>query len=129
VDDLVSQVDVVPTILDAVGAAPLAPSFIDGVSLLGRLRGGKAPNRPGVVVECVDDPIGLRLKTVITERYKLTHYHGYGFGELYDLAEDPGEVRNRWDDPGAARVRQQLLGTLVDHAERLERRATRFSYA
>jgi arylsulfatase A-like enzyme len=129
VDDLVSQVDVVPTILDAAGAAPLAPSIIDGVSLLDLLRGRRLAKRPAVVVECVDDPAGLRLKTVVTARYKLTHYHGHEFGELYDLEEDPGEARNRWSDPAYAGARSELLGTLVDHAERLERRATRFSYA
>lgn len=129
VHDLVSQADLVPTILDAVGAAPLSPSFVDGVSLLDLVRGGSSPKRPAVMVECVDDPTGLRLKTAITERYKLTHYHGHAFGELYDLAEDPGEVTNRWDDPAYVGVRNELLGTLVDHAERLERRATRFSYA
>ena len=37
------------------------------------------------------------LYTFVTQDRKLTCYHGYDFGELYDLEADPGEVRNLWD--------------------------------
>src|SRR4030095_11793210 len=30
-------------------------------------------------------------------------------GELYDLADDPGELVNRWADPGVRAVRSHLL--------------------
>jgi arylsulfatase A-like enzyme len=82
-----------------------------------------------VFVETVDDPRTLRLKTVVTERYKLTYYHGQSFGELYDLQDDPGELVNRWEDPGHAAVRQDLLGRIIDFAEPLEKRAVRYDYA
>ena len=31
-------------------------------------------------------------------RYKLVCYHGESYGELYDLAVDPDEFQNLWDD-------------------------------
>ena len=88
-----------------------------------------ATARDHAIVECTDDPRGLRLKTVVTEDRKLTHYHRHGFGELYDLELDPGEVVNRWNDPAYSADRQRLLALLVDHAEGLERRQTRLCYA
>jgi arylsulfatase A-like enzyme len=120
-------VDLVPTVLDAVGAE--APAGLDGTSALPLLRGEIPRLREAAIVECVDDPHGLRLKTVVTEQHKLTFYHGRPFGELYDLAADPGERVNLWDAPQYAGIRQQLLARLLDHAEPLERRARRASYA
>ena len=32
-------------------------------------------------------------------RYKTIIYHGLGFGEIYDLENDPGEFNDLWDDP------------------------------
>jgi len=28
---------------------------------------------------------------------------------LFDLEEDPGEIRNRWDDPAYAEIKARLL--------------------
>lgn len=36
-------------------------------------------------------------------------------GELYDLAEDPLQRANRWDDPSHRALRDDLLGDLDDH--------------
>lgn len=35
--------------------------------------------------------------------------------ELYDVAEDPLEQRNLWDDPSRRSLRDDLLGDLWDH--------------
>ncbi len=35
-------------------------------------------------------------------------------GELYDLADDPGEHRNLWHDPSCAARKEELLGVLRD---------------
>jgi uncharacterized sulfatase len=102
---------------------------MDGVDALPLLRGEVDSVRDAAFVEFTDDPRGLRLKTVVTHDRKLTAYHGHAFGELYDLAADPGEIRNLWDDPRYAADRCVLLGHLWDHAEGLERRTSRFCYA
>jgi hypothetical protein len=47
--------------------------------------------------------------TLITERYKMTVYRDADHGELFDLVSDPGEHRNRWDDPATRDVKAGLL--------------------
>lgn len=51
----------------------------------------------------------VHLRTLITERYKLTLYRGRPWGELFDLEQDPHELHNRFDDPAYATTRSQLL--------------------
>jgi arylsulfatase A-like enzyme len=46
---------------------------------------------------------------VRTERYKLIHfYNDIDTWELYDLQEDPTEMKNVYDDPAYAKVRKQM---------------------
>ncbi|MEI6512730.1 MAG: sulfatase-like hydrolase/transferase [bacterium] len=127
VKSLVSLADLAPTALSLTGID--VPGDMDGVDLKPLVQGQCESMHEQVFVETVDDPRTLRLKTVVTERYKLTYYHGQSFGELYDLQDDPGEIVNRWEDPGHAAVRQDLLGRIIDFAEPLEKRAVRYDYA
>lgn len=52
--------------------------------------------------------VDLDLRTVRTRRHKLTLDLRSGAGELYDLANDPHEMDNRFDDPGCAAPRREL---------------------
>ena len=81
------------------------------------------------MIECVDDPKKLRLKTYVTSNYKLTWYHGQTFGELYDLTRDPREKVNLWNDPAYDIEKSNLLGRLLEKMEPLEKRAPRDCYA
>jgi arylsulfatase A-like enzyme len=127
VQDLASQVDLVPTLLDAAGVDQ--PAGLDGISLLPTIRADQSPARDAVFIECVDDPGRLRLKTIITRGRKLTYYHGQSFGELYDLDQDPHEIINRWDDPLYSAEKHRLIARILDHLEPLEPRARRYCYA
>ena len=50
-----------------------------------------------------------------TERYKLIHfYNDVDEWELYDLQEDPNELRNRYDDPAYAAVREEMHARLKE---------------
>jgi len=113
VEDPVSTLDLGATFLDYAGV----PAAIDqhGASLRPLLeqRGASRdfalnewellPSRAGVQ---------LSLRTIRTRRYKLTVDLGSGAGELYDLADDPHEMVNRFDDPGCAAVRAELTEML-----------------
>jgi uncharacterized sulfatase len=116
----VGLVDIVPTLLEAAGVK--RPAWMEGRPLLG----GK---RDWVLTEN-DHRMGfqLSLRTLTTDRYKLTRYLGRdGVGELYDLREDPGEVRNLWDDRERWSLRSDLLALLEDSASRQVRNEARVS--
>jgi arylsulfatase A-like enzyme len=49
---------------------------------------------------------------VRSREWKLVHFLDEPFGQLFDLANDPGEVHNLWDDPSAACTKGELLDTL-----------------
>lgn len=122
----VSLLDFAPTVLDLCGV-PIpqgdvppeseAPRMLPpwpGLSLVPQLTQADAPARDAVLVENDEDYLGLRLRTLITERYKLTIYAGQPFGELFDLQDDPGELWNRFDDPAYHAVREELRARLLD---------------
>ncbi|MCL2433940.1 MAG: sulfatase-like hydrolase/transferase, partial [Clostridia bacterium] len=126
-DALVSLADIMPTVLAATGGA--VPADIDGVDLTSIVAGQKLDVHEYVTVHCVDDPEHIRIKSVITKKYKLTFYYGCPYGELYDLQNDPWEVKNLWGEPEYKDIKIDLLAMLVNHAERLEKRLARYSYA
>jgi arylsulfatase A-like enzyme len=125
-ESVVSMLDFAPTILDLCGVPipegpqpvePLIPVEIDpwpGRSLRSSLAGGEVAGRDGVLIENDADYLGLRLRTLVTERYRLTWYAGQPYGELFDLQEDPQELYNRWDDAGYRPVRDELVAHLLD---------------
>ena len=125
IDELVSLVDIVPTVLACLGEKQPAVEGVDFMPLLG----SDTSTRNNIIVEFTDDPNNLRLKTVVTKDRKLTYYHGHNFGELYDLLQDPGEIVNQWDNPKYQEDKMKLLAMLTDHLERLENRAERYAYA
>ena len=123
---LAGQIDFVPTVLDLCGvpvpqgmqpATPEAPFQCDplpGKSLRPQLAGTCEKVRDRVLVENDEDYLGTVLRTLITERYKLTVYSGHeDWGELFDRENDPSELHNLWADPDARAVKQRLLGELL----------------
>lgn len=124
---LFSHADIVPTILGAVGL-PI-PTDIDGVDAMPMLSREQDSVRDSLLIECVDDPHGLRLKTIVTDNRKLTWYCGHPYGELYDLESDPTERVNHWDNPTYASDKAQLISAILEEMEILEKRVERTSYA
>ena len=61
--------------------------------------------------------VDLALRTVRTQRHKLTLELNSGAGELYDLADDPQEMDNRFDDPALARVRRELSDMIASRPD------------
>ncbi len=61
--------------------------------------------------------VDLQLRTVRTQRHKLTLELISGAGELYDLQEDPGEMHNRFDDAALASVRRELQDMIASRPD------------
>jgi uncharacterized sulfatase len=106
---LQSLVDYPVVFLRAAGLP--VPGRMQGRDLWENWCGDESPakTRRHVLVENRHNPTRLHLKTLITERYKLTVYRGQPYGELFDLEADPKETRNLWDDPAQASLKCRLL--------------------
>jgi len=136
-DSLVSYLDVAPTILELAGvpipegpvpAVPEAERQLapwPGVSFASRLRGGRGPEQESLVVENDEDYLGLRLRTLVTGRYLITAYPGQGYGELFDLQEDGGQLYNLWADPARQGRKRELLVRLMERLVETDQRLPR----
>jgi arylsulfatase A-like enzyme len=119
---LQSLVDLAPSFLTAAGLP--VPGQMQGVNQLEVWRGAAERARSWAIVENRHQPTAVHVRTYVEQRYKLTVYRGAPYGELFDLAEDPEERANRWDDPAYAAIKGALLHRFVQ-AE-LEREPTRY---
>ena len=107
VSALASLVDVVPTVLERVGAA--APAGLEGRSLLAELRGGelRAEDRTLALHTASHDGT-LSLRGVRANDRKLLRDDLKGTSALYDLASDPREQRNLLPDAHHASLERAL---------------------
>lgn len=113
VDGLCQLMDLGPTILELAGVTP--PASFEAQSLLPALRGDEWAGRDVVFAEHPRDGILQAtdyMSMVRTRDWKLVHFLDEPFGQLFNLADDPGETRNLWDDPAHAGKRQELLDCL-----------------
>ena len=106
VNDLVTLMDLGPTILETAGIH--VPTYLEGRSLLPYLAGQEVDPHPFVFCE---DNYQVMMRSA---ECKLVYYIGQEAGELYDLREDRHELWNRWDDPAYAGIKGQLLARLLD---------------
>lgn len=109
---LVSLVDLPVTFLRATGLDP-DPGMV-GCDALPAWRGEVGSFRDDLLVEFRHQPNTVHLKTLVGSRYKLTVYRGQPYGELFDLAVDPGETNNLWDNPTAADIKADLIRRMLD---------------
>jgi arylsulfatase A-like enzyme len=107
----VSNMDLMPTALAAAGI--VAPNDMDARDLTPLLTGaGRFAERDGFFAQFHGDEGGLYSQRMLrTERYKLV-YNAHDTDELYDMAEDPWEMRNLANDPAHAAVRRGLQARL-----------------
>ena len=55
----------------------------------------------------------MKVKMLVTEKWKLLHYGSAAYGELYSVPDDPEDLHNLWDDPAYADIRRQLTERLL----------------
>ena len=126
VSSLTSHLDFLLTILDIAeisypeGNVPDPPEApfqrppLVGKSMKPLLTGEATKIHDAVLIENDEDYIGSNLRTVITNRYKLTCYSGHDFGELFDLQNDPHELRNLWNVPEHENLKLEMKARLLE---------------
>lgn len=108
VDDPVSTLDLAATFYEYAGVQP--PDGIQSRSLKSVVDGTE--ERQFALCEWnvgkLRYGVDLEIRAVRTKRYKSIFERLTGTGELYDLAEDPGELVNLYDDPEYRAIRDEL---------------------
>ena len=95
-DDLLSQYDWLPTLMDYVGEHRRVPGGLPGQSFAPLLAGRPIGDRKSV---CVFDEYGP-VRMIRTREWKLVWRYPGGPHELYNLADDPREHVNLFSQPG-----------------------------
>jgi arylsulfatase A-like enzyme len=116
----VGLVDLAPTFCAAAGLA--APPWMEGTALPVDDADADARGPGRVITEWDSELLGVdvHLRTITRDGWVCTTYrpgavHDGTEGELYDLADDPRQQVNRWDDPSAAGMRADLVDDLHAH--------------
>ncbi|MCD6074462.1 MAG: Arylsulfatase [Rhodospirillales bacterium] len=116
-DALAGTIDISSTILARAGLAGF--NGMQGRSLLPEIADGINHGRGIHIVEEESQralgamPAPVRVRSLITDDWRLTVYHAEGYNEMYDLQNDPDEIVNLWDDPKHAEIRADLLVKMV----------------
>lgn len=110
-NDMVSNLDFAETILDMAGVK--VPSDMQGMSMVPVLKGNTPADwRKEHYYHYYEYPGSHMVKRhygMSTERYKLIHYY-YDIDEweMFDLASDPQEMRNVYNDSAYSDVKEDL---------------------
>lgn len=114
---MVSQIDVLPTLLDAIGYDSNIPPNIEGKTLYPHIRGKEFSERECYTQACSDDTpeskwiIGLRTKRW---KYLMPYNNGVRGPFLYDLEKDPAETTNIFgSNPEIAKELEHKLREMV----------------
>lgn len=141
--ELTSNIDVMPTIMQAIGRE--IPDNVQGRSLLPVIRGESSESREQIFAERTSHTVYNPARVIRTERFKYIHRFGkihlFQFEEtkfsptftsdpqhfvdsvsslvppqtsLYDLEEDPTEQHDLARDPAYSDIRTQLESDLLD---------------
>jgi arylsulfatase A-like enzyme len=117
-DEFVYLHDLYPTFLEMAGRP--SPGVPDSQSILANFLGQRASTGRDSVYGAFESQIfPSPLRFVRTRRHKLV-YNRSEIGELYDLVDDPWELRNLIDHPGAQGIKGELLERMREHMVRLE---------
>ena len=107
-DQLLSQYDLFPTFLDYLGLENPHADRLPGRSFAPLLR-GEAFEQPESIV--VFDEYGP-VRMIRTRTWKYVHRYPYGPHELYNLAEDPNEEKNLYEENGPGGIVEELKARL-----------------
>lgn len=116
-----SSIDIPATILARAGIQPF--NGLQGRNLF------RDPPPEGVIIEEDSQRVMTgfdrlqRVRTLVTERYRMSLREGEDWHELYDLHTDPDELSNLYQAPTAAAVRAELTELMLRRMIMLQDRA------
>ncbi len=123
---LAGSIDIARSILMRAGVAPA--NGMQGQDLNPILRERAPSKHDGIIIEGQTSRPYLGMDTQVRQRsfcdgsWRLTLWDGLPIGELYDLRNDPGEIRNLWADPthaaDKARLCERMLWKMIDLQDR-----------
>jgi arylsulfatase A-like enzyme len=123
VDGFSGHVDLLPTLLslsglpipDGVEGVDLSPMLVGETTAQRTSEAGHGPGASGApnstLRDGVQDAVFIEIRgavSIVTDRWKMGLYPHDGDGDLYDLAEDPFELINRYSDPALSSIREEL---------------------
>jgi arylsulfatase len=113
---LAQTIDIYPTLMALLGLG--CHSGVQGRDLSPMLSGGEESGHEAIFCELDQLPVSRDAGpswAVRGDRWKLDYFPLSRTGMLFDLADDPGERYNLYDDPGYNSVRHELMMGLLDH--------------
>ncbi|MBR9802210.1 sulfatase-like hydrolase/transferase, partial [bacterium] len=113
VDGLCQQMDIGPALLELAGAE--VPEGLEAKSILPAIKNEDWNPRDYVFAEQAQDGIltDTQFMTMVRNQdWKLVHFLDEPWGQLFDLKNDPQEIRNLWDDPDHIDKKRELLAVL-----------------
>jgi arylsulfatase A-like enzyme len=117
-EDFVYLHDLFPTFLEIAGLSP--PDVPDSTSILDNLlERNKPTGRDSIYSAFYSHIFPYEQRMVRTRTHKLV-YNRSDIGELYDLVNDPWEMRNLIDLPETQAIQKELLDRMRQHMVRLE---------
>ncbi len=122
IDDVVANIDTLPTILGMLKIAPSEDLKQHGIDFSPLLRGETIPKREALFGQYNLHNAGFAcMRMIRTSDWKLVrHYLTNGLNELYDLKNDPHEEKNLYIDSSADKVREQLQEKLTKWMESID---------
>lgn len=120
VDRVVANIDIMPSLLEAAGLA--APAGGDGLSWVPLAQGRAASWREELLYEYYWErnyPQTPTMHALRGDRYKFIRYHGiWDIDELYDIRNDPAEMKNFISSPEHREVAGQMRARLFEILEK-----------
>jgi uncharacterized sulfatase len=115
IKEMVSNIDTFPSVLGMLQVAAPPKYKQEGMDFSPLLRGEKVAWRDAVFGQYDLHNSGLAyMRSIQTARWHLVRHHFCnGLDELYDLEQDPGELRNLYGNAKARAIRDQLQERLT----------------